>query len=172
MSEELFRKYIELGGGEALGDPLGPEQIITPQGYYRDFQHGSIYWIPAAGAHIVRGKILRFWRERRAQDGDLGYPISDEQMTPDRLTKYSVFQGGTISYQEQTDRCDVTINGKNAQYILRVVGTGAAIFAWIMIALVVALLSQNGFLGLATGLLGPLTSLLIILLFGKKVSAG
>jgi len=171
MSEELFRKYIELGGGEALGDPLGPERIITPQGYYRDFQHGSIYWIPMTGAHIVRGKILRFWRKREAQDGDLGYPISDEQMTPDRLTKYSVFQGGTISYDEQTDRCDVNINGKNAQYVLRVVGTGAAVFAWIIVALVVALLSQNGFLALATGLLGPLTSLLFILLYGKRMRA-
>jgi len=171
MSEELFRKYIELGGGDALGDPLGPEQIITPQGFYRDFQHGSIYWIPVTGAHIVRGKILRFWRDRGAQDSDLGYPFSDEQMTSNGLTKYSVFQGGTISYQEQTDRCDVNINGKNAPFVLRVVGIGAVLFAWILVALVVALLSQNGFLTLATGLLGPLTSLLIVLLYGKRMSA-
>jgi uncharacterized protein with LGFP repeats len=170
MTEELFKKYVELGGGEVLGDPTGPE-YVTGSGRYRDFHRGSIYWTPDTGACLVRGKILREWKDRGAESGVLGYPTNDETRIQDGSKIYSTFQGGTIYYLPQRDACDVSIGGRDSQFAVRIVGTIVAFAAWLLVAVLVALLSRgNPMLTIATGLLGPLTALLINLTWGKFIN--
>src|SRR5215471_10432110 len=93
MTEELFKKYVELCGGDVLGDPVGPESI-QGEAHHRDFQRGSIYCTPYTGACLIRGKILTEWRERGAEKSGLGYPTNDETTVQDGSKIYSTFQGG------------------------------------------------------------------------------
>ncbi len=118
MTGELFKKYVELGGGEDLGDPTGPE-YVTGDGRYRDFHRGSIYWTPDTGACLVRGKILQEWKDKGAESSVLGYPTNDETRTQDGSKIYSTFQGGTIYYLPQRDACDVSIGGRDSQFTMR-----------------------------------------------------
>ena len=161
MTDAIFKKYIELGGGEHLGDPISLELVTRDgKGRYRDFQRGSIYWTPETGVYLVRGKILEKWREKGAELGFLGYPTSDEMTTPDGR-KYNTFQGGSVSYTPQTDSCEVHSGGKSPLHIWRIVGTIVAMGVWLIVAALVAHMSQNGLLAVLTALIGPLTALII-----------
>lgn len=60
----------------ALGFPASDEQVCADGiGRWNDFEHGSIYWTPTTGAHVVHGPIGARWtgigRERM-----LGYPLA------------------------------------------------------------------------------------------------
>jgi hypothetical protein len=78
-----------------LGYPLSNE-TKTPDGVGRFsvFQHGSIYWTPATGAHEVRGAIRDRYAEAGWEAGSLGYPISDEYDVANG--RRSDFQHGSI----------------------------------------------------------------------------
>ncbi|QGF23910.1 polysaccharide deacetylase family protein [Raineyella fluvialis] len=51
---------------------------LVDGGCMQTFEHATIYWSPASGAHWTRGAIRDKWRSTGAQDGFLGYPVSDE----------------------------------------------------------------------------------------------
>src|SRR5690606_21477142 len=73
-------KYATLGGaGGFLGGPTTPE-LPCPDlvGAFRHYEHGSIYWSPATGAHEVHGEIKVLWSQLGWEAGELGYPTSDE----------------------------------------------------------------------------------------------
>lgn len=78
-----------------LGYPLSNE-TKTPDGVGRFsvFQHGSIYWTPATGAHEVRGAIRDRYAEAGWEAGSLGYPVSDEYDVANG--RRSDFQHGSI----------------------------------------------------------------------------
>jgi hypothetical protein len=56
----------------------------------------SVYWTSKTGAHIVMGEIRQLWLKLGGQKGKLGYPISDEQPTPDGMGRMSEFERGQI----------------------------------------------------------------------------
>jgi uncharacterized protein with LGFP repeats len=62
----------------------------------RTVLESSIVWSQETGAHAVHGEIRRRWLELGAESGKLGYPLSEEQDTPDGLGRRTVFQGGEI----------------------------------------------------------------------------
>ena len=89
--------YAALGGAEGfMGQPTGPE-LGTPDGVgrYRGYQGGAIYWSPASGAHEVHGKIYDAWAAHGWEAGLLGYPVTDELSTPDRLGRFTHFTNGS-----------------------------------------------------------------------------
>jgi uncharacterized protein with LGFP repeats len=66
------------------------------QGLYAVFQHGSIYWSRATGAHVLRGAVYQAWTGAGADQGVLGYPTTDVTATPDGKGHYAYFQGGAV----------------------------------------------------------------------------
>jgi uncharacterized protein with LGFP repeats len=87
----------------ALGFPAG-DVARTPdgQGWYGHFQGGSIYWSAATGAHTISGPIRDRWASLGWQTSSLGYPVSDQGVTPDGGAQYVHFQNGSIYWSQAT----------------------------------------------------------------------
>lgn len=85
-------KYAALGGSHGfLGEPTGPELAAPFGGRLQHFKGGTLYWHPQIGtAYAVRGAIA----DKFAEYGSLefGYPITDENTTPDGRGRYNHFR--------------------------------------------------------------------------------
>lgn len=81
-----------------LGYPTNDE-LPTPdgKGRYNHFSGknspASIYWTPATGAHPVQGLIRAAWQQLGWEAGPVGYPTTNEQVTPDGKGRYNHFTG-------------------------------------------------------------------------------
>jgi len=62
-----------------------------------DAVDSTICWSAQTGAHVVHGEIRDLWLQRGAESGDLGYPISSEEPTPDGRGRQSRFEFGQIN---------------------------------------------------------------------------
>ena len=58
----------------------------------------TICWSAQTGAHVVHGEIRDLWLQMGAESGDLGYPISSEEPTPDGRGRQSRFEFGQINW--------------------------------------------------------------------------
>ena len=106
---EIDKRYQAFGGcGSFLGAAI-TDEVTTPDGAgkYNVFANGSIYWSPASGAFEVHGAIRDKYAELGWEAGALGYPISNETMTPDNVGRFSVFQHGSIYWSPQTGAHEV-----------------------------------------------------------------
>ncbi|GAA4961986.1 hypothetical protein [Kineococcus glutinatus] len=106
-------RYEALGGaGGFLGQPLTPE-VRTPngRGAYVVFEHGSIYWSPATGAHEVHGAIRGAWAWAGWENGPLGFPVTDEVVTPDGDGAYNVFEGGSVYWLKWAPQAAHVVRG-------------------------------------------------------------
>ncbi|WP_434379605.1 LGFP repeat-containing protein [Melittangium boletus] len=93
---------------EALGWETGPlgypttGETATPDGVgrYNHFKKGSglgsIYWTPDTGAWAVYGDIRAKWAALGWEKSDLGYPITNETLTPDGVGRFNHFKKGSI----------------------------------------------------------------------------
>ena len=93
-------KYAEVSG--IVGLPVGNE--VTNQrfgGSYQEFEHGTIAYLPGSSAFAVVNGINTTWKGAGAQDGDLGYPTSDEY-SPMPGGVMQNFQFGKISWNAAT----------------------------------------------------------------------
>lgn len=100
----ILTKWSELGWEKShLGYPKTDEHK-TPDGVgrYNHFQGGSIYWHPNLGAFEVHGAIRAKWSELGWEKSYLGYPKTDECITPDKVGRYSHFDGGSIYWTPKT----------------------------------------------------------------------
>ena len=90
-----------------LGYPVSNE-TKTPDniGRFSVFQHGSIYWTPATGAHEVHGAIRDMYMETGWETGPLGYPTSDEYAVANG--RRSDFQHGSITWDSATNTSTVS----------------------------------------------------------------
>jgi uncharacterized protein with LGFP repeats len=79
--------------GYPLSDELGG---LVRGGSYQVFQHGSIYWSPATGAHMVTGALRDRWGALGWENGGLGYPTSDSLCGLINGGCYQLFQGGSL----------------------------------------------------------------------------
>lgn len=102
-------KYNALGGeGSFLGQPAGDEQDTTDGfGRFRVFQYGYIFWTQDAGAFEVHGLIGAKWAQFGLEKSFLGYPLTDETVTPDGIGRYNHFQGGSIYWSPDTGAYEV-----------------------------------------------------------------
>ncbi|MGI8538106.1 MAG: LGFP repeat-containing protein, partial [Mycobacteriales bacterium] len=94
----IGQRYTALGGpGSFLGEATtGEKPTPDGRGRYQHFSGGSIYWHPAIGAFSVRGAIRDKWERLRWETGPLGYPVTDENPTPDGRGRFNHFVGGSI----------------------------------------------------------------------------
>ncbi|MGY1845721.1 LGFP repeat-containing protein, partial [Modestobacter sp. SYSU DS0875] len=79
----------------ALGYPTG-DVVVLPdgKGQAATFQHGSIYWSPATGAHALPTVVRDAWAATGWETGRLGYPTSGGTKVTGG-TRWT-FQGGSI----------------------------------------------------------------------------
>ena len=95
-------KHAQLGGDAGLlGPASGPEHVL-PDGRFRLFRGGSVYWSPGTGAHEVHGSIRDRWQALGWEGGVLGYPTTDEVIAPDRAGRYNHFTGGSVYWSPRT----------------------------------------------------------------------
>lgn len=82
-----------------LGYPISDE-ITNPDGVgkHNSFQNAGdhIYWSPTTGAQEIGGAIFDHWGTSGYETGPLGYPTTDEVVTPDGTRRYNNFVGGSI----------------------------------------------------------------------------
>ncbi len=100
----ILSRYRVLGGPwSPLALPTTHENA-TPDGWgrYNHFQGGSIYWSPPTGAFEVRGGIRGTWSRLGWERSALGYPVTDELGTPDRIGRFNHFERGSIYWTPGT----------------------------------------------------------------------
>ncbi|MBF6255766.1 hypothetical protein IU443_04420 [Nocardia farcinica] len=79
-----------------LGFPVTDESTSADNGRYNLFNGGAIYYSPRTGAHAVWGVIRDRWIAAGAENGQYGYPTSDEYDYEDG--KAQDFEGGRITW--------------------------------------------------------------------------
>lgn len=96
----IWNKFSSVGWERKdgiLGYPTTDETITPNQrGFYNHFEHGSVYWTEQTGAHFVRGAIRQKWANMGWENSFLGFPITDESLTPDNRGWYQHFEGGSL----------------------------------------------------------------------------
>lgn len=105
----ILNHWIEFGLGSGhLGYPV-TDETGTPDGMgrFNHFEGGSIYWTPETGAHEVHAGIRNQWQKLGWERSFLGYPLTDETSTPDGGGRFNHFQGGTIYWNQQTNKAYV-----------------------------------------------------------------
>ncbi|WP_271036408.1 LGFP repeat-containing protein [Rhodococcus rhodochrous] len=96
LSGPILQKYDEVGGASSpLGAATGQQEEVG-DGYVAEFEGGIIAWSPDTDSHIVWGEIRTAWEAAGGAGGDLGFPITDEEQTPDGAR--SNFQSGYITW--------------------------------------------------------------------------
>jgi GH25 family lysozyme M1 (1,4-beta-N-acetylmuramidase) len=86
--------YRSLGGATSyLGSPVGGEYKPSAGGLAQNYTSGSIYWSSSTGAHAVHGAILARYQGLGGPAGVLGYPTTDESVTPGGTGRYNHFAG-------------------------------------------------------------------------------
>lgn len=85
------------GFGEAT---TGVQYDRKRRGYFRHFEHGSVFWTSEFGAHEVHGAIRDKYASFGWQNSYLGFPNTDELTTHVAGTevRYSNFDYGTIRW--------------------------------------------------------------------------
>jgi hypothetical protein len=92
-ADPIVVKYLALGGPNSLlGNPTGAE-IGQPGGRSQAYQRGTIYYSAATGAHEVHGGIATHYNALGGPAGLLGYPTTDESITPDLVGRFNHFTG-------------------------------------------------------------------------------
>ena len=101
---EIRNKWGSAGFEDGvLGYPTTDEICgLTGSGCVQIFQKGSIHWSPASGAHWTRGEIRNKWAAIGAENGNLGYPLTDEICGLAKGGCVQVFQRGSIHWSPNT----------------------------------------------------------------------
>ncbi|WJZ03865.1 alpha/beta hydrolase-fold protein [Corynebacterium freiburgense] len=79
----IAQKYGELDTvNSQLGAPKSNEKPVNG-GAMQEFEHGKMYWSPETGAHFVlNGDIQKAWDAKGGEQGEFGFPISDQEKIP------------------------------------------------------------------------------------------
>ena len=113
----IAQKYQNFSGPDGLlgistnSESVAPDGIGHFQHFKGDpiegFEGGSIYWTPTTCAWEVHGAIRGLWSDLGWERGFLGYPVTDETMTPDGIGRYNHFQSGSIYWSPPTGAHEV-----------------------------------------------------------------
>jgi glucose/arabinose dehydrogenase len=79
-------------------------ELVTPngRGRYNNFENGGIYWLPGVGARSVLGAIYGAWGRVGWEGGRLGFPTTNETVTPDGVGRYNHFESGSVYWTPGT----------------------------------------------------------------------
>lgn len=78
------------------------DEIVMTGGRRQEFQGAAIYWSPLTGAHNVQGTIRTKYLALGGPGSALGWPTSDERVTPDGVGRYNTFERGSIYWSPST----------------------------------------------------------------------
>jgi hypothetical protein len=78
--DEMKAKADSLRG--TAGAAAGKERSTVRGGRVQEMEKGAIYWSPQTGARFVKSDALAKYKSLGAETGKLGYPVSDERLTP------------------------------------------------------------------------------------------
>jgi len=97
--------YAFYGGANGILGPVIRPEGPTPDGAgrYALYNNGGIWDSPGTGTHAVQGRIVADYAAYGYSISVLGFPLSEEQPTPDGYGRYSTFQGGEIYWSGYTD---------------------------------------------------------------------
>jgi hypothetical protein len=101
--DPISKKYFSVGGyTSVLGFPTEYRDTtgLRNGGATKTFERGAIVWSPANGAFVSKGAIRAAWLKTGAQNGKLGYPITDEITFSGGVKQY--FEGGVIVWTAKT----------------------------------------------------------------------
>ncbi|WP_165073754.1 LGFP repeat-containing protein [Paludisphaera rhizosphaerae] len=88
-------KYYAVGAYDGpLGFPTSDEMSVGPT-RMNSFEHGSIYWTAATGAHMVNGSVLTRYLALGGPSGALGAPTTDVYNYAGKGSEED-FQGGRL----------------------------------------------------------------------------
>ncbi|MEV4158081.1 hypothetical protein AB0J48_34160 [Nocardia salmonicida] len=109
-------RWNQLGAeGGPLGYPTTDEVVAAKyDGRYNNFENGTIIWSGQTGTDVLFGTFRDKWAAVGREGGFLGYPTTDEQMTPNGLGRYALFEGGSI-YQKNGGSGPFIVAGAIAQ---------------------------------------------------------
>ncbi|WP_026928022.1 aryl-sulfate sulfotransferase [Granulicoccus phenolivorans] len=100
---EFAQLYARLGGPETLGYARSAEACgLTRGGCWQAVGAGFLVWSPGNGAHLTKNAIRARWVQLGAENGQLGYPTTEEQCTLVRGGCWQGFEGGAIVWSPQT----------------------------------------------------------------------
>lgn len=104
VAHDFLTKWGDYGyEGGFIGYPTSDEIVLSDGiGRRQEFQGSWIYWHPLTGAHNIQGAIRDKWNETGTERGPLGYPSSDEVVTPDGIGRFNRFQNGMIYWSPNT----------------------------------------------------------------------
>jgi hypothetical protein len=103
----IFDRYRVLRSTDGpLGFPTTNEAAVAG-GRFSRFEHGTIWWMWATGAHDTQGPIDDVYRIFGGPNGVHGWPIADPVSTPDRFGIVSRFERGAIYVSLGTEAREV-----------------------------------------------------------------
>jgi len=102
-------RWLSLGGeGSAFGYPTSDETPCSDGvGRFNTFENASVFWHPTTGAFEVHGSIRQRWLAMGGTSSILGYPVTNESTTPDKIGRYNHFQHGSIYWTPATGAHEV-----------------------------------------------------------------
>ena len=97
MRDYAVGRWNELGGVNSKLGQLANTGVcgLVDGGCYQGFKNGNIYWSNTTGSWDVSGGIYYVYLAHGTEWGQLGYPISGEQVGDDGVV-YQEFEHGTI----------------------------------------------------------------------------
>jgi hypothetical protein len=82
-----------------LGNVISDVTICSDgKGFYREHQYGAIYWRPSIGCKSVYGAVWNLYSKLSKEKSYLGYPVTEEEWTPDQMHRYTAFENGIIAW--------------------------------------------------------------------------
>ncbi len=106
LASPISDKYAAMGGKNGTLGAATTQELTAPDGVgrYQHFSNGSIYWSPFTPAVAVQGLIRDRWAQLGWEKSYLGYPMTDEIDTYDKLGKQTKFQGGELVWRPLTNK--------------------------------------------------------------------
>ncbi|MEX3514652.1 MULTISPECIES: alpha/beta hydrolase-fold protein [unclassified Corynebacterium] len=85
-----------------IGECVNNEYDAGDNGKAQDFSAGTAYWSPETGAKALVGRINARYSEMGGPGSWLGFPLTNEEKTPDQRGRFVHFENGSIYWTAQT----------------------------------------------------------------------
>lgn len=100
VAHDFLAKWGEKGYETGFLKYPATDEIVLSDNVSRrqEFQGGSIYWSPVTGAHSTQGAIRQRWIDLGADRSYLGFPTTDEIVTPNGGGRFNRFLNNAVIY--------------------------------------------------------------------------
>jgi len=82
-----------------LGAAVGPHgELPRGNGYFREYERGTIVWTPRHGATCLHGMVRDIWVLLGGWGGRLGLPVADVEAAQGSDAVRAEFEGGRVAW--------------------------------------------------------------------------